>query len=57
MPLRTPATYLVAEATNSTAANEISQSLKFRVREFRVREFRVREFCVREVRHRWVFSA
>ena len=33
-------------------ANEISQSLKFRVRGFRVREIRLREF-----RHKSAFSA
>ena len=43
-------------------ADEISQSLKFRVRKFRVREVRVREVRVREIRvrgirHRYASSA
>lgn len=38
-------------------ADDISQSLKFRVREFRVREFRVREVHGRGIRHRYASSA
>ena len=41
----------------NSAANEISQSLKFRVREFRVREVRGREVRGRGIRHRYAFSA